>query len=106
MLPLEIAGERAAFYRVYQHEGSAQVALVLLNKGDAPASFTVTEALQPGRWVPQLGGDALDVAAGGRIEASVPPHGAQVFLLDAPITLPVLRERAATAMAGRGIAVP
>lgn len=104
MLPLEIAGERAAFYRVYQHEGSAQVALVLLNKGDAPASFTVSEALQPGRWVPQLGGDPVDVPAGGRIEASVPPHGAQVYLLDAPVTLPALRERAARAMSGRGTA--
>jgi cyclomaltodextrin glucanotransferase len=43
--------------------------------------------------VPQLGGEAKDVAAGGRIEASVPPHDVQVFVLDAPVTLPALRER-------------
>jgi hypothetical protein len=104
MLPLELSGERAAFYRVYQHDGASQVALVLLNKGDAAVAFTVSEALQPGRWVPQLGGEPVDVAEGGRIEAKVPPHGAQVFLLDAPVTLPALRERAARAMAGRGTA--
>jgi cyclomaltodextrin glucanotransferase len=98
---LEFAGDRAAFYRVLQHEGTAQIALVLLNKGDTAASFSIGEALQPGRWVPQLGGEPVDVADGGRIEASVPPHGAQVFLLDAPVTLPALRERAARAMAGR-----
>jgi cyclomaltodextrin glucanotransferase len=90
---LEFAGDRAAFYRVLQHEGTTQIALVLLNKGDAPATFTITEALQPGRWVPQLGGEAQEVGAGGRIETSVPPHDVQVFVLDAPVTLPALRER-------------
>jgi cyclomaltodextrin glucanotransferase len=90
---LEFAGDRAAFYRVLQHEGTAQIALVLLNKADTAAAFSIGEALQPGRWVPQLGGEPQDVGEGGRIEASVPPHGVQVFVLDAPVTLPALRER-------------
>jgi glycosidase len=104
MLPLELAGERAAFYRVYQHGGESQIALVLLNKGDAPATFRIDEALQPGRWVPQLGGEPVDVAQGGQLEAEVGPHGAQVFLLDAPVALPALRERAARLMGARGVA--
>jgi cyclomaltodextrin glucanotransferase len=104
MLPLELAGERAAFYRIYQHDGTSQVALVLLNKGDAPATFRIAEALQPGRWVPQLGGEPVEVADGGAIEATVSMHGAQVFLLDAPVTHPALRERAARLMGARGVA--
>lgn len=82
---LELQGERAAFYRVYQRGDVHQIALVLLNKGDAPAEFPVTEMLEPGRWTPALGGDAVDVAEGGSLRASVPAHGAQVFLLDAAV---------------------
>ncbi|WP_027484999.1 alpha-amylase family glycosyl hydrolase [Rhodanobacter sp. OR87] len=83
MLPLRFAGNQAAFYRVYQQGGTHQIALVLLNKGDATASFDVSDYLQPGRWTPALGGTAIDVAEGGRLHASVPAHDVQVYLLDA-----------------------
>lgn len=79
-----LQGERAAFYRVYEHGGAAQIALVLLNKGDAAAQFEVSEYLQAGRWRAALGGGEAVVGEGGTLRASVPAHGVEVYLLDAP----------------------
>jgi cyclomaltodextrin glucanotransferase len=84
-------GERAAFYRVLQHEGARQIALVLLNKGGSPAAFAVKEMLQPGPWRAALGGGQVDVAEGGALQATVPTHGVEVYLLDAAVTEPQLR---------------
>jgi cyclomaltodextrin glucanotransferase len=50
-------GERAAFYRVLQQGDTHQIALVLLNKGAAPAAFAVKDLLQAGRWHAALGGE-------------------------------------------------
>ena len=100
-LNLELQGDRAAFYRVYQHEGSAQLALVLLNKGDAPEAFEVSEFLQAGTWRPALGGEPQAVAEGGTLSATVPAHGAQVYLLDAPVTQPALAARLDELMQGK-----
>ncbi|MBP6596231.1 MAG: cyclomaltodextrin glucanotransferase [Arenimonas sp.] len=97
-LNLELQGDRAAFYRVYQHEGRAQLALVLLNKGGTPEDFAITEFLQAGSWRPALGGEPQDVADGGTLTATVPAHGAQVYLLDAPVTQPALAARLAGLM--------
>ncbi|MBU8977457.1 cyclomaltodextrin glucanotransferase [Lysobacter sp. MMG2] len=90
-LNVELKGDRAAFYRVYQHEGVAQTALVLLNKGDAPASFDVKQYVQAGTWRAQIAGGKAKVRAGGSLKATVPAHGVEVFLLDAPVTQPQLR---------------
>ncbi|HSD16332.1 MAG TPA: alpha-amylase family glycosyl hydrolase [Thermomonas sp.] len=87
---IELKGDRAAFYRVYQHDGKHQVALVLLNKGDAPQRFEVAAMLQAGQWRSALDGSTVDVAEGGRLVADVAAHGAQVFVLDAPVTQPGL----------------
>ena len=81
-----LAGDRAAFYRVYQREGASQIALVLLNKGDAAADFEVSAMLEPGIWTPALDGDAVTVGTGGSLRASVPAHGAQVYLHAGPVT--------------------
>ncbi|WP_038052875.1 alpha-amylase family glycosyl hydrolase [Thermomonas fusca] len=97
---LELQGTRAAFYRVYQHAGSAQIALVLLNKGDAAERFAIDSMLQAGRWTSALDGGVVEIAAGGTLEASVPAHGVQVYLLDAPVTDPVLAAALDAAMAG------
>ncbi|WP_428995424.1 alpha-amylase family glycosyl hydrolase [Lysobacter enzymogenes] len=83
-LNVSLQGDRAAFYRVYEHAGVAQIALVLLNKGDAPAQFAVGEYLQAGRWRAALGGGEVAVGEGGTLRASVPAHGVEVYLLDAP----------------------
>ncbi|HTL13517.1 MAG TPA: alpha-amylase family glycosyl hydrolase [Thermomonas sp.] len=97
---LELAGRRAAFYRVVQHAGTAQIALVLLNKGDAPERFTVGLMLQPGAWRDALDGAPVDVPPGGTLSAEVPPHGVRVYLLDAPVTEPALVAALDKAMAG------
>lgn len=97
---LELAGNRAAFYRVVQHAGTRQIALVLLNKGDAAEHFTVRTMLQAGDWRDALDGGTLTVRAGEALEAEVPAHGVRVFLLDAPATEPALVAALDAAMAG------
>ncbi|MFT4179561.1 MAG: alpha-amylase family glycosyl hydrolase [Thermomonas sp.] len=99
-LNILLEGDRAAFYRVYQHAGTQQIALVLLNKGDAPQRFTINRMLQAGAWKPALGGAAINVAEGGTLDAEVAPHGVQVFLLDAAVTQPELRAALDAVMAG------
>jgi len=93
-------GERAAFYRVLQQGDTHQIALVLLNKGAAPAAFAVKELLQAGRWHAALGGGDVDVAEGGALQATVPAHGVEVYVLDAAVTLPALRAALARARDG------
>lgn len=88
---VEFEGDRAAFYRVIDDGATRQIALVLLNKGAAPARFEVDEHLQAGRWRAALGGGAVSVADGGTLEATVPAHGVEVYLLDAAVTQPGLR---------------
>ncbi|UXI68117.1 alpha-amylase family glycosyl hydrolase [Tahibacter amnicola] len=90
---LELAGDRAAFYRVYQQGGTAQIALVLLNKGDAAAAFRVSEALEPGQWRDVLGAATQQVDAGEALQATVPAHGVAVFVHDGPVTQPDLVAR-------------
>jgi len=90
MLPLHFAGNQAAFYRVYQKGDVHQIALVLLNKGDAAASFDVGDYLQAGRWTSAFGDKAVDVGTGGKLHATVAAHDVQVYLLDAPATRPDL----------------
>jgi glycosidase len=92
-LNLEFKDDRAAFYRVLDDGATQQIALVLLNKGDAPARFEVGERLQAGTWRAALGGGEVEVevASGGALAATVPAHGVEVYLLDAPVTHPGLR---------------
>ncbi|MFI3245182.1 MAG: alpha-amylase family glycosyl hydrolase [Ferrimonas sp.] len=95
MLPLELAGDRAAFMRVYQHQNQAQQALVLLNKGDTPTRFQ--QQLQTGLWQEALTG----VTANGTIDAVVAPHSVQVWLLDAVVQQPALAAALAPLMPTR-----
>ena len=99
-LNLRLEGDEAAFYRVYQHEGVAQTALVLLNKGDATRRIALDRLVQPGTWRDAFDGDAVEI--GDRIDLEVPAHGVRVLLFDAPLTDPVLRARLSGAMAGGG----
>jgi cyclomaltodextrin glucanotransferase len=86
---------------VYQHEGRAQTALVLLNKGDDVAVFDLGERLQPGSWTNPLNAmsPVIAIAAGSSPTLSVGPHDALVWLLDAPVTLPLLRRELDALMA-------
>ncbi|MFP7723574.1 alpha-amylase family glycosyl hydrolase [Lysobacter sp. A3-1-A15] len=89
-LNVELAGDRAAFYRVLQDGDTAQVALVLLNKGDAPAAFAIDAMLQAGTWRAALSGVTRQVATGGTLTATVPAHGVEVWVRDGPVTEPAL----------------
>jgi len=90
-------GTQAVFYRVLQHAGGAQTALVLLNKGDVVQAFEVRRYLQAGQWRDALDGGS--VAVTDALHAQVPAHGARVFVLDAPVRQPQLQEQLDAAMA-------
>jgi cyclomaltodextrin glucanotransferase len=90
-LNVRLQGDQAAFYRVYQHQGEAQTALVLLNKGEGAVAMAVSEYLEAGVWRDGFSGDRLTVV--DRLDAEVPAHGVRVFLLDAPVTRADTRAR-------------
>lgn len=96
-LNLRIKGDEAVFYRVYQREGIAQTALVLLNKGDEARSVAVSEYLQPGTWRDGFDGGKLKV--GKQLRADVPAHGVRVLFFDQALTRKDLRARLADSMA-------
>jgi len=96
---LELQGDRAAFYRVLQHDGVRQTALVLLNKGDAPQRFAIDAMLEPGTWRSALDGSTRQVAAGGTLSAEVPAHGVQVYLREGGLSRADLRAALDAAMA-------
>ncbi|GAB3731261.1 alpha-amylase family glycosyl hydrolase [Silanimonas algicola] len=98
---VEFEGERAAFYRVLEHDGVAQTALVLLNKGDAATRFRIDALVQPGRWREALGGGTRVIAAGEAFESEVPANGVQVFMFEQPLTAPALRAAVEAAMIAR-----
>ncbi len=87
---IEFNGHRAAFYRVYQQNGVAQTALVLLNKGNAPERFAIGAMAQKGRWRSAIDGRERQID--GPVELTVGPHDVEVLLRNAPITSPALLE--------------
>src|SRR5690606_31152235 len=67
-LNLRLEGDEAVFYRVYEHEGVNQTALVLLNKGDAPRNMRVDDHLQSGTWRDGFSGRKIKVGKQLRID--------------------------------------
>ena len=90
-------GTQAVFYRVLQHDGIAQTALVLLNKGDAAQDFQVRKYLQAGQWRDALDGGSVTV--GDVLRVQVPAHGVKVLVLDAPVQQAQLQQQLDAAMA-------
>nr|WP_082672609.1 alpha-amylase family glycosyl hydrolase [Luteimonas abyssi] len=80
---VRLAGDDAVFYRVYEHDGVAQTALVALNKGDTPRPLALGQVLQAGAWRDGL--DAGDVVLDDDATLDVPAHGVRVLLLDTPL---------------------
>jgi len=102
-LNLLLQGDRAAFYRVFEHDGVVQTALVMINKGDSPATFDLGAQLQPGPWRSAFADDAaLAFDGDSEVARTIAAHDVAVWLLDAPITLPSLRERLDQLMTRRG----
>lgn len=90
-------GDEAAFYRVYEHAGVTQTALVLLNKGDAARSISLKEHLQPGEW--RDGFNNRKVQVGRQLKIEVPAHGVRVLFFDRALTRKDLRARLVDSMA-------
>ncbi|MFU8878178.1 MAG: alpha-amylase family glycosyl hydrolase, partial [Wenzhouxiangellaceae bacterium] len=85
---LELAGHRAAFWRIYQKDGRSQIALVLLNKGDRPERFEIAQGVQPGQWRSALDGEQVQVDPGQPLIREVPAHDVEVLILNAPVVDP------------------
>ena len=94
---LRLSGDEAVFYRVYEHEGTTQTALVLLNKGDASRSMKISDYLQSGTWRDGFSGKKIKV--GKQLSTEVPAHGVRVLFFDQPLTRKDLRARLADSMA-------
>lgn len=96
---LEFGGDRAAFLRVYEQGATAQTALVLLNKGVAPARFKIDRYLSRGLWRDASGDERWQVAsAGDGLAVEVPAHGVRVLLHEEPNDDPALVAELARAM--------
>lgn len=101
---LKLKGDEAAFYRVYEHEGQAQTALVLLNKGDAARIIEVDDLVEAGDWRDGLSGETVKL--GKRLALEVPAHGVRVLFLDRPLESQPLRERLLYSMAHKDRCAP
>lgn len=82
---LAMEGNQAMFYRVLVENGKTQIALVMLNKGDAPITMTADEFIEEGQWQEQLTGQ-LAVTQNGTLTSTVPAHGVRVFVRNQPIS--------------------
>ncbi|WP_259365350.1 alpha-amylase family glycosyl hydrolase [Colwellia sp. BRX10-3] len=83
---VDFKDDMASFYRVYQNNGDNQTALVLLNKGNSEAEFTLDKMLSTGLWTNAMTGqeylvDNNDLA----LNITVKSHGVAVLLLNSAI---------------------
>jgi glycosidase len=86
---LEFKGNTASFYRIYQHEGVNQTALVVLNKSNAAQSVTLDNMLIPGKWRDAANDKHIHITAKqSRVKIDVPGNGVRVLLLDQVINNP------------------
>lgn len=98
-LNLMLKGDTGAFYRVYEHDGQAQTALVLLNKADKASTLRLETLLQAGTW--RDGFDGSQVRIEDRLALEVPAHGVRVLFYDGALTNADLRKRLAEDMGHR-----
>ncbi len=79
---LEISGDRASFYRIYQHQGVNQTALVLLNKSNSELDFDITKYMAAGKWINPITNEKIVTTSASTIETKVKAHGVSVYLLN------------------------
>lgn len=88
---VELSGNKAAFYRVLAKDNITQTALILLNKGDSSADFSIKKYLQTGRWRSQLSDDNINISADNKVlKSKVAAHSVQVWLREGEIEEPQL----------------
>ena len=90
-LNVSLKGDAAAFYRIYDHDGQRQTALVLLNKGDQPTRMRVSDYLESGSWRDAFSGKSQRVRR--QLQADVPAHGVRVFLFEGELRRKDTQER-------------
>lgn len=95
---LELERDRASFLRVFARGDEAETALVLLNKGDAPARFTIDRAAGAAAWRDAMGGTTVAAAQGEPLRVDVPAHGVRVLLRNGGVEDEALREKLERAM--------
>ena len=83
-LNVRFQNDEATFYRVYQHDGAAQIALVLLNKSSSAKRMTVSDFVERGTWREAISGESFDVRE--EISVDVPAHGVRVLVHDGSVT--------------------
>nr|WP_240485078.1 alpha-amylase family glycosyl hydrolase [Aestuariibacter salexigens] len=94
-------GHHAAFYRVLQDGDTAQTALVLLNKGQTPATINVQKFVQAGQWQEQLSGKTVTLTQGQTFSSDVPANGVQVWVRDGVVNHQALEDTLMTLMANK-----
>jgi glycosidase len=88
---IDVKDDHAIFYRVYQHQGINQTALVLLNKSGKAQTLSVKDFDNNGQWrdaqTNQLIPTPLNVQTQlTELSIDVPSHGVKVLLLNQAIT--------------------
>lgn len=79
---LDFSGNLASFFRIYQHDGVNQTALVLLNKGDKEASFDIEKYLSKGEWRNAMTDEIIQISSAGKLQIKVKSHGVIVYILN------------------------
>jgi len=98
-LDVNLQGDTAIFYRVYENAGIAQAALVLLNKGDSTRTLDVNDYLQAGDWRDGFSDETRKF--GDRASIEVPAHGVKVYFYGHALTRADARARLAQLMSNK-----
>lgn len=89
---LEFTQDTASFYRIYEHNGTNQTALVLLNKGDMQAKFEISKFLSSGKWQNITTNETIEISSDQSLITSVPKHNVSVFVLNEKNASQTLRD--------------
>ena len=95
-IPIELSGDKAIFYRVYQYQGVNQTALVLLNKSNSKMVFDLPSNLPKGNWQDALNNKAIVLNSDDSLPVGA--HSVEVFVLNAEINSKPLLKQVKTAM--------
>ncbi|WP_143871196.1 alpha-amylase family glycosyl hydrolase [Catenovulum sediminis] len=93
-LNIEFSQETAAFYRIYQHQGENQTALVLLNKSDYDQKVKLNKLQNLAIWRNAFDQQKVDLTKREDWLFELQPHSVQVYLLDKSLTNSNLVEKA------------
>lgn len=77
---VQLEGDHAVFYRVFETADDGEIALVMLNKSDQPHNFVIDQHLQSGSWREALTGREVQLMPRAPLIDTVPAHGVSVWL--------------------------